>query len=244
MARPDAAGAEIQGLAREIEEGLRERADPERREVTRGYFPSELEILGVSAAEMRAVVAEHRARWRALSPEDVIRLARALRGGGTHEGRQVAYEILESRRDAARLLDRPALEELGAGNDNWASVDTFATRVAGPAWREGRVDDVTVRSWAASGDRWWRRTAVVCTVALNVRARGGTGDTRRTLDLCGRLARDRDPMVVKGVSWALRSLVAHDPEAVRAFLAEHETELAALVKREVGNKLATGKKNP
>jgi hypothetical protein len=39
-------------------------------------------------------------------------------------------------------------------------------------------------------------------------------------------------------------LVVHDPEAVEAFLAEHEDVLAARVKREVRNKLTTGLKNP
>lgn len=234
----------IEALVGEIHAGLEARADPERREATRGYFPSRLRILGVSAAAMRRVIAEHRDEWEGLSTEGVLSLAARLHAGGIHEGRQVGYEILERRKDALACLDRDVLEVLGTGNDNWASVDTFATRIAGPAWREGRVGDEVIREWAVSEDRWWRRTAVVCTVALNVRARGGIGDTDRTLDLCTRLAGDSDPMVAKGVSWALRSLVVHDPLAVAAFLAEHESELAALVKREVRNKLETGKKNP
>jgi 3-methyladenine DNA glycosylase AlkD len=55
---------------------------------------------------------------------------------------------------------------------------------------------------------------------------------------------DRDDMVVKAMSWALRELVAHDPDAVRAFLSAHDDVLAARVKREVTNKLETGLKNP
>jgi 3-methyladenine DNA glycosylase AlkD len=51
-------------------------------------------------------------------------------------------------------------------------------------------------------------------------------------------------MVYKALSWALRALVVHDPDAVRRFLAEHEDVLAAQVKREVNNKLNTGVKNP
>lgn len=237
-------GTNIEALVVAIRAGLEARADPERREVTRGYFPSQLQILGVSAAAMRQVTAEHRDAWKELSTAEAVRLVRALHAGGTHEGRQVGYEILEKRPDARASLNRRTLEALGAGNDNWASVDTFATRIAGPAWREGRIGDEVLREWAASDDRWWRRTAVVCTVALNTRARGGTGDADRTLALCSRLAGDSDPMVAKGLSWALRSLVGHDPGAVRTFLAEHDGVLAALVKREVRNKLETGKKNP
>lgn len=56
--------------------------------------------------------------------------------------------------------------------------------------------------------------------------------------------RNADDMVVKGMSWALRELVVHAANAVISFLDEHEDVLAARVKREVRNKLATGLKNP
>jgi hypothetical protein len=79
---------------------------------------------------------------------------------------------------------------------------------------------------------------------LHVRSHGGTGDVARTLAVCRLLAEDPDDMVVKALSWALRELVVHDPEAVRAFLDEHDDVLAARVKREVRNKLRTGLKNP
>ena len=85
---------------------------------------------------------------------------------------------------------------------------------------------------------------LVSTVGLNVRSRGGCGDVPRTLGVCWLLVDDYDDMVVKAMSWALRELVKHDPDAVREFLSEHEDVLAARVKREVMNKLTTGLKNP
>jgi len=84
----------------------------------------------------------------------------------------------------------------------------------------------------------------VSTEALNVRSRGGRGDVPRTLEVCRFLVDDHDDMVVKAMSWALRELIVHDPQAVREFLAEHDDALAARVKREVRNKLTTGRKNP
>lgn len=81
-------------------------------------------------------------------------------------------------------------------------------------------------------------------VALNVRSRGGQGDVPRTLEVCRILVDDHDDMVAKAMSWALRELAVHDPEAVHEFLKEHEKVLAARVKREVRNKLKTGLKNP
>jgi 3-methyladenine DNA glycosylase AlkD len=136
------------------------------------------------------------------------------------------------------------LEELGQGMDSWWTVDAFARTLSGPAWLAGQISDELILGWAGSPDRWWRRAALVSTVALNMRSQGGKGDTPRTLRVCRPLAADPDDMVVKALSWALRELVPHDPQAVRAFLDENEAALAGRVKREVSNKLRTGLKNP
>ena len=58
------------------------------------------------------------------------------------------------------------------------------------------------------------------------------------------LVHDRDDMVVKAMSWALRALAVRDPKAVERFLAQNREALAPRVLREVRNKLTTGLKNP
>jgi 3-methyladenine DNA glycosylase AlkD len=128
--------------------------------------------------------------------------------------------------------------------NSWDQVDCFAPYLAGPAWRNGQIGDEVIAEWARAPDRWWRRAALVSTVALNVKARGGSGDTARTLAVCELLIADRDDMVVKAMSWALRALSVHDPDAVQYFIDEHRAALAPRVTREVGNKLRTGLKNP
>ena len=155
-----------------------------------------------------------------------------------------AYEIVHYHRPTLRRLDAATIESLGRGLADWASVDVFGGYVAGPAWVNRQISDQDVHCWARSPDRWWRRTALVATVGLNTKARGGYGDAPRTLAVCELLADDRDDMVVKALSWALRVLAPHDPKAVRHFLTTNEDRLAARVKRETRNKLATGVKNP
>src|SRR5204862_7385933 len=110
--------------------------------------------------------------------------------------------------------------------------------------QQGSLPDAVVHRWAASPDRWWRRAALVSTVPLNLRSRGGTGDTNRTLDICQRLVGDRDDTVIKALSWALRQLVAWDPAAVQRFLEGSDEEPAPRVRREVRNKLEPGLNNP
>ena len=231
-------------LSRAVVEELRAYASPERRRATEGYFPSRLEILGVSAPDMRRVLRPLAHGLAGVPSSRVLAVARALLVTHVHEARQVAFELVGGRPDVLRALDAAAVQALGKGNDNWASVDAFGVCVAGPAWRDGQVRDADVLAWCRNPDRWWRRTALVSTVALNAPSRGGRGDVRRTLRICRALAGDGDVMVAKGLSWALRALVPVDAAAVRMFLRKEHARLPALVRREVGNKLDTGRKNP
>lgn len=191
---------------------------------------------------VREVLRPYSRRLRDASAGFVLRLAQTL--VREYGYRSVPYELIEKHRDAFQSLGQAELEMLGQGIDSWSSVDSFARTLSGPAWLKGQITDGVIHEWAASPDRWWRRAALVSTVALNVRSTGGYGDAPRTLAVCRILADDADDMVVKAMSWALRELVPHDPEAVRSFLAEYDAVLAARVKREVENKLTTGLKNP
>jgi 3-methyladenine DNA glycosylase AlkD len=196
-----------------------------------------------NASALRALRREYSKRIEALAAADVVNIAAALIDR-RRVHRFIADELIASRPDALKTLGRTQLEDLGAGISNWDEVDCFACYLSGPSWREGLIDDKAVMEWARSKNRWWRRAALVSTVPLNVKARGGRGDARRTLRICRMLIDDRDEMVVKAMSWALRALVEPDADAVRQFVEENEDRLSAVVRREVRHKLATGRKNP
>jgi 3-methyladenine DNA glycosylase AlkD len=155
-----------------------------------------------------------------------------------------AYELVQHHREASRGLNSRKLKQLGEGISSWGEVDTFACYLSGPAWRERQVPDSLIARWARSKNRWWRRAAVVSTVPLNNKARGGHGDALRTLQICQLVVHDRDDMVLKALSWALRELAKRDSNAVKTFLNKNKQSLASRVVREVNNKLKTGLKNP
>ncbi len=230
-------------LAKEIIARLRGFTNAARQQATANYYPSAQENLGVSAMHMRSVVREYRPRLKPECAADVIALAHTIIDYNTHEGRQCAYELLMGNKAAREALSAATVRKLGRGIDNWASVDGFACWVSGWAWREGQLRDAEIATWARSKDRWWRRAALVSTVPLNTKSKGGRGDVKRTLAVCEMLVADHDDMVAKAMSWALRSLVVWDVKAVRTFLKKHEAELAKRVLREVGNKLRTGRKS-
>jgi 3-methyladenine DNA glycosylase AlkD len=230
-------------LAARVDDLLRPHVIPARRAfLSASYAPAQRPWLGVPVPAIRGVVRDLARLTRDRPPAFVLRLALALVRRGSLEARQVGYELIGRRADALALVDRAMAERLGRGNDNWASVDAFATTVTGPAWRRGHLRDSDLLAWARSSDPWWRRTALVSTVALNTASRGGRGDTRRTLLICRAAMTDVTPMIARALSWALRSLAPHAPAAVLTFLRRNGDRLPGAVVREVDRKVTTGRK--
>ncbi len=175
-------------------------------------------------------------------PSLVLAVADALVKRGSWTDRVIAYETVAEHPSAFAALDEMRVIRWSLGLTNWGTVDLFGCTLGGQAWREGILSDAVVLAWSRSTDRWRRRLALVCTVPLNSKARGGAGDATRTLRICETLVDDRDDMVVKALSWSLRELGKTDAKAVRLFLSRNQNRVASRVMREVTNKLTTGKK--
>lgn len=198
--------------------------------------------LGVKADDVHVITRDLARSLRDEQPRGVVDFALALSGSRVFEARFAADELLARHRAAFAALRTPDIERLGRGMDNWASVDSFGRLVSGPVWRAGQLTDARIARWARSKSLWWRRCALVSTVALN-EAKTVTGDAARTLEVCELLVDDREDMVVKALSWALRSLVERDAAAVRSFLERHGEAIAPRVRRETRRKLQTGRKS-
>ncbi len=231
--------SKIKATAQEIVEELRKYGRGSRQ----GDRPSVQEEFGVYTKDRHKVVQKYKLILKNESGEYVYKLALALLKLNLTECHGVAYELIAGHREARESLTIKRIETLGAGIDNWGWVDFFCTNLVGQAWQNGQLSDGSIRRWARSSDQWWRRAAVVATVPLNTKTRGGMGDSARTLMICQMLVADKCIMVQKAISWALRTLVPWDRKAVIQFLADNEAETSARVKREVKRKLTTGKKN-
>jgi hypothetical protein len=153
----------VQALAQEIDERLRE--------------------AGRGTEETRGVRREFSKRLAGAAPHVVTELAMLLLELPGFEYRFFAYELLHYHPSALYKLNAWELERLGRGIASWGAADCFGIYLAGPIWRERRVPTSLIHDWARSTDRWWRRIALVSTVPLNSKARGGQGDAHRTLQV-------------------------------------------------------------
>ncbi len=235
---------DIEGLVAETIDRLRAKGRVEWRSgaVDVNGRGTSMEVFGVAMPEVHVISRGLARSLRGEAPREVVGLAIALAACGIYDAHFVSDELLSHHSAAFATLAMRDVEALGSAIDNWASVDSFGRLVSGPAWRAGQLTDVRIARWARSKNVWWRRCALVSTVALNEK-KTVTGDAARTLEVCDMLVEERDDTIVKALSWAVRSLADRDPAAVRLYLERHGEALAPRVRRETLRKLKTGRKN-
>lgn len=101
----------------------------------------------------------------------IIALARELRD--VHGCHWFSRCLARYHPEAFQSLDDSQVEALGQGIDSKDPADSYARILVGPAWVRGLVSDDLILRRARSEDLWWRRAALVSTVALNTRGDGG-----------------------------------------------------------------------
>jgi 3-methyladenine DNA glycosylase AlkD len=226
----------------DLQQSLLTLAEPTRIDLAKRTYPTELHVMGVTNPNLRLVLRELKAEVKGLDGRAVIDLAKTMINEEVFELQWLAYELIGSQKKTLRALTWEDIDALNVHLDNWVLTDTFCGKVLGFAWREGVIDDAYILNLQKSTDLWQRRLAVVATTALNIPANGGEGASAQTILLCRGAVDDHHPMISKAVSWALRTLIKWDREAVENFLEVHEDRLARLVMREVRKKLETGRK--
>ena len=234
---------DIEALINDILEALADLGNAERREKMKTYAPSAQEAFGVTNPDIQQLLKEIRKQYAEWGTSDWISLCKALVAKDVFECQVLAFEMIGRDRKLLEALEYRDLKSLGRNLDNWASVDHYAVGIFGVLWGRGVVQDSHIDALLHSENFWDRRVAVVSTVALNLKSRGGKGDTPRTITVCERVVDDHHDMIQKALSWALRELSKRDRKAVYDFMEKYEKRLANRVLREVNHKLEFGTKN-
>jgi len=224
-------------------EGLKELADEKRKQLSTYYYPTSMEVIGVTSPNIKLVLKELRNVIKKEPPYKKLELAVSFVKTNVFECQQIAYGLIHMEKTLQKTLNTKFLDDLMGTQDNWVSTDSYACYVHGVAWNLDIIDSDRILSMLSSDNLWTKRIAVVSAVALNRKSHGGKGDTPHTLMVCENVIDDHRDMVQKALSWALRSLIAHDKTSVQHFLDKHWDKLSGRVRRETTNKLATGRKN-
>jgi len=205
--------------------------------------PTQLTIYGVRVPQLRQIARDWQRTHKQITRTDHLALVEALWEGQSREERLLAVYLLERYHRWIPELNWADFDRWRRRVDNWEVGDGLAMWVLGPwllADPQGRLDHL--RQLIPDPELWSRRLALVATVPVN-RSGPGFAVPELTLELVGRVRAERDPMITKAVSWALRGLAEVHPKPVAAYLEANRDLLAPLVVREVSAKLSTGLKS-
>lgn len=185
----------------------------------KAYLKSELEFLGVDTASLRREVKRLLREARGLDRAGLLALVEALWSRGVFELRAGAAELLTMRVEFLEARDLEFLERLIRDSGTWALVDALAPSVAGPLVEreEARHPEIGVvlDRWAADGDFWVRRAALLVHL---LPLRRGAGDFERFARYADRMFEEREFFVRKAIGWVLREVGKKRPALVAEWL--------------------------
>ena len=227
----------------ELLDQIKQHIDPRYQAGMAMAVPTGLKMYGVRVPQLREMARLWQRAHKAVAREDLMALVEALWDGESREEKMLALYLLQHHKRWIPGLTWAHFERWRQGLDNWEVTDGLGVRTLGPwllADPEARLDHL----WDLIADEnmWSRRLALVATTWLN-RGYQGFSAPDLTLGLIDRVKDERDPMITKAVSWALREVIRAHPDRVDAYVQENQDALAVHVVREVNNKLRTGLKS-
>ena len=207
------------------------------------FHPTKLTVIGVKVPDVKKTLSKLLSLSARCSIHEKWLLVQQFIKTDIFECYHLAYEFIYHNIPILEFIQKKDYTLLTEKIDNWVLADVFGLNVSGQAWREKYISNDFILSWQQSDNYWIRRIALVSTIPLNLRSKGGIGDSKRTLMLCKNAIEDPHPKMAKALSWALRELSKVDPSAVREFIEKYKKDIPLLTYREVMNKLKTGRKN-
>ena len=215
---------------------LKAHIEPGRAEQMAAYHKQSREVLGVPNPVTNDLTKSWRQR---LSVEERVALSDALWRTDIFEARLAAAKLLTQARIRPDAAVWALIKSWLPDFDCWAIADHSCMAaqkrlVADPA----RLDEV--EDWTRSEHMWTRRAALVATLPWTKQNHPKPAELEardRILGWAAGYVADRDWFIQKAVAWWLRELSKHDPDRVRAFLAEHGGGLKPFARKEAGKYL-------
>ncbi len=228
---PPVGGAE---LADRLAAALAERAEPTRSAPMARYMRDLFPFLGVMApAQADAWRAATADLPRRLPEPAVVEAAEALWARREREHQYLACRLVNRHAGTpARAPDASVgfvdtVEHLLTTKPWWDTVDALAIRAVGDLVRVHPKLRVRMDAWLAGDDLWLTRSAL-----LHMNRWRDATDADWLFAACLARADHRDFFIRKAIGWALREYSKVDEAAVIGFVADHESELSGLSRRE------------
>jgi 3-methyladenine DNA glycosylase AlkD len=212
-----------------IERRLREAGNPARAAAERAYLKSGMEFAGATVPDTRRIVRALLPRRPTLPRDDLLAVVAGLWARPPFECRHAAVMLLTEHVEALAPADAALVERLIRESGTWALVDVLAAAVMGRLAERYPELTAVLDRWAADGDFWVRRAALL---ALLGPLRRGDGDFARFGRYADMMLTEREFFVRKAIGWVLRDTGRRRPDLVAAWLEPRIGRVSGVTLRE------------
>ncbi len=224
------AQALIDGLVDE----LTATAIPERATAEKRYLKSDLDFLGATMPAIRRATRRLKRENPTLGRRDILRLVKRLWELPIHELRAAAVELLELSVPLLEPIDIRLIERLLRESRTWALVDNLSASVVGPLVDRFPELGPVLDAWAADGDFWVRRSALL---AHLLALRNGAGDFDRFGRYADAMLEEKEFFIRKAIGWVLRDTSRKRPALVADWVGPRAHRMSGVTIREAIKKL-------
>lgn len=211
----------------ELRDDFEAAADPQRAAEMAAYMKHHFEFLGLPAAIRRAAQKPILTASGGATSGELLSFAAACWNEPEREFQLVATDILRKRAATLDVRDLQEIRELITTKSWWDTVDSLAVHVVGVLVRAHPELGDEMDAWIVDDNLWVARTAMLHQLMWK-----SDTDVERLFRYVRVQADHRDFFMRKAIGWALRQYARTDPDAVRALVADLDTQLSGLSKRE------------
>ncbi|MCP4165484.1 MAG: DNA alkylation repair protein [Chloroflexi bacterium] len=218
-------------------------ADADYQAGSQRVGPTQQQVWGVRMPDIKRIARDWQQHHKQIDGDALLAVTEALWAGESRDERLLSLALLERyKKRIGDLLAWEHFENWRVDIDNWIVCDYLGTKIL-PPWMLAKPDqrlrylDLLI----VDEDVWSRRLSLVTTVPMNRDKRFAIPE--HTFILIDQVKHERDPMITKAISWALRELTKTSPALVATYISANQNELSAHILREVNNKLTTGLKS-
>lgn len=208
----------------ELEKRLMAVADASQAQPMKAYMKNNFEFLGVRTPDRRKVAKQFFKDFKAQGIDwDFVEAcwARPYR-----EFQYIAIDYLVTKKKDLVLADLPRLKKLAQSKSWWDSIDGL-DKLVGKIILDHPEASQVMLDWSVHEDFWLRRLAIDHQLL-----RKDKTDTDLLEKILINNLNQKEFFINKAIGWALRDYSKTNPEWVRAFIAQHRSQMAGLSIRE------------
>ncbi len=208
-------------------------ADPVRAEQMARYMRDQFAFFGIGSPDRRRAVSDVTTAARRSDASSLLAFADLCWAAPERELQYVGADALRAGRATFTPDHLDRLASLITTKSWWDTVDVVAPYQVGSVVQRHPDAAQVMDEWIASDNIWIARSALLHQLHYKERT-----DADRLFDYSLQRAADTEFFIRKAIGWALRQYSKVAPDAVAAFVDEHEAEFSGLTVREARKHLA------